>query len=327
MAGRLTVAVLPEITVVIPTRDRWPVVSRAALAAALRQEDIALEVIVVDDGSVAGPPDVLPGIQDERVRVVRHPEPRGVAVARNAGIAGSRGTWVAFLDDDDLWAPSKLRQQVRAAEDAGAGFAYAAAVWVNEALELVRGHAPPPPERLADDLLRWNVVWGGASNVIARRDLLESLGGFDEELFQLADWDLWIRLALAAPAAVVRDVLVALVVHGKSMLLVDPRDVFLEVDRLAEKHRDAAARAGVTLDRARFARWVATGHLLAGRRRAAARAYVRGTKAPGNVVRAAGTFLGPGFFETASSFRHLVPGALGAGERVADRPSWLSLYA
>jgi len=327
VAGRLTAAVLPEITVVIPTRDRWSVVSRAALAAALRQEDVGLEVIVVDDGSAAGPTDSLPEMQDQRVRVVRHAEPRGVAVARNTGIAESRGAWVAFLDDDDLWAPSKLRQQVRAAEEAGAGFAYAAAVWVNERLEFVRGHAPPPPETLAHDLLRWNVVWGSASNVIARRDLLESLGGFDENLFQLADWDLWIRLALAAPAAVVHDVLVALVVHRQSMLLVDRRDVFLEVDRLAEKHREAAARAGVTLDHARFARWVATGHLLAGRRRAAARAYLRGTKAPGNVLRAAGTFLGPSVYEAASSFRRVVPGALRAGERVAGRPSWLDLYA
>ncbi len=79
--------------------------------------------------------------------------------------------------------------------------------------ELLRGYEPPAPETLDRELLRWNVVWGGASNVVARRDLLDSLGGFDEALFQLADWDLWIRLALSARAAVVEDVLVALVVH------------------------------------------------------------------------------------------------------------------
>jgi glycosyltransferase involved in cell wall biosynthesis len=318
---------VPKVTVVIPTRDRWQVVSGSALAAALQQEDVDLEVIVVDDGSEQRPPTGLEGLDDKRVRLVVLREPRGVAVARNAGIAEARGDWVAFLDDDDLWAPSKLFRQLRASEEAGAGFVYAGAVWVDEQLELVHGYAPPSSETLPRELLRWNVVWGGASNVVARRDLLEWLGGFDESLFQLADWDLWIRLALAAPAAVVDEVLVALVVHAESMLLVDRRDVFLELDHLVETHREAATRAGVEVDRARFARWVASGHLRAGRRRAAARAYLRGTRAPGNVVRAAGTFLGPGAYASASALRDVVPGALRSGERVTDRPSWLDLYA
>ena len=184
----------------------------------------------------------------------------------------------------------------------------------------LHGHAPPSPDTLARELLCWNVLWGGASNVIARRELLQTLGGFDEQFFQLADWDLWIRLALSAPAAAVEDVLVALVVHPQSMLLVDSRDVFVEFERLAAKHRDAAARAGVAFDRARFARWVAAGHLRAGRRRAAARAYVTGTSASGNMLRAAGAFLGPTLFARVSALRRYVPGALGAGERVASRP-------
>lgn len=100
---------------------------------------------------------------------------------------------------------------------------YAGAVWVDSDWRLVQGHAPPDPETLAPALLRANVIWGGASNVVARTDLLRSLHGFDETLFQLADWDLWIRLALADSAVALDDVLVALVVHGESMLLVDRR--------------------------------------------------------------------------------------------------------
>lgn len=316
-----------HVTVVIPTRDRWPVACRAALASAGGQEGVEVDVVVVDDGSRERAPGDLANTDGARVRVLRLPETRGVAAARNAGIAEARGVWVAFLDDDDLWAPTKLREQVDAAERAEADFAYTGSVWVDERLELVTGHAPPTPEVLAGELLRWNVMWGGASNVVVRRKLLESLGGFDEQLAQLADWDLWIRLALAARAAVVDEVLVALVVHADSMLLVDRRDVFLELDYLAAKHRDAATRAGVEVDRARFARWVAAGHLGAGRRRSAARAYVRGSRAPGNVLRAAGAFLGPSAFRSVSSARRLVPRSLVAGERVADRPDWLDRYA
>ncbi len=315
-----------SVTVVVSTRDRWQLLASNALRAALLQEGVDLEVIVVDDGSNEDAPRDLPGLGDPRVRLVRHARPRGVAATRNTGAREAVGEWVAFLDDDDLWAPTKLRRQLDAVEATGAGFGYAGAVWVDEQRRLLHGHAPPGPDTLARDLLCWNVLWGGASNVIARRQLLEALGGFDEQFFQLADWDLWIRLALSSRAAAVEDVLVALVVHPQSMLLVDSRDVFLEFERLVVKHRDEAAQAGVASDRARFARWVAAGHLRAGRRRAAARAYVTGTTASGNLLRAAGAFLGPTFFARVSTLRRHVPGALGAGERVASRPSWLELY-
>jgi glycosyltransferase involved in cell wall biosynthesis len=312
--------------VVVSTRDRWQLLASNALKAALLQEHVDIEVIVVDDGSTEDAPRGLPGLGDPRVRLVRHAQPRGVAATRNTGAREAVGDWVAFLDDDDLWAPTKLRRQLDAVETTGADFAYAGAVWVDQRRQLVHGHAPPSTGRLGRELLCWNVLWGGASNVIARRELLQTLGGFDEAFFQLADWDLWIRLALSAPAAVVEDVLVALVVHPQSMLLVDSRDVFVEFERLAAKHRDAAARAGVAFDRARFARWVAGGHLRAGRRRAAARAYVTGTAAAGNMLRAAGALVGATVFARLSTLRRYVPGALRPGERVATRPGWLDLY-
>ncbi len=314
-----------EVTVVISTRDRWPLMTVTSLASALRQEDVEMEVIVVDDGSAEAPPPHKE-LGDQRIRMVRHPETRGVAVARNSGIREARGDWVAFLDDDDLWSPRKLRAQIDAARAADAGFAYSGAVWVDDHLRLDHGHAPPPAEGLAAALLRWNVIWGGGSNVLARTELVRSLGGFDEELHQLADWDLWIRLALASRAAVVDDVHVALVRHRGSMLLVDRRDVFLELDALAGKHRREAERQSVEVDRARFARWVATGHLRAGRRRAAARSYVRGTRAPGNVLRAAAALLGPRVLAETSALRARTRLGLAAGERMAGSPEWLDRY-
>jgi glycosyltransferase involved in cell wall biosynthesis len=320
------IAGVPAVSVVIPTRDRWPLLARTALAAVLRQDGVDLEVVVVDDGSAEGPPPSLAGLDDPRVRLVRQRESRGVAAARNAGIREARGKWVAFLDDDDVWSPTKLRDQIAAATAARAGFVYAGAVWVDEQLELAEGHAPPSPDTLARELLRWNVLWGGSSNVVARRELVESLGGFDERLHQLADWDLWIRLALAAPCAAVDDVLVALSKHEQSMLLVDRRDVFVEFAYLREKHSEHARRAGVRPDTAAFARWVAGGHLRAGRRRAAARAYVHGTASPGNLLRAVGALLGPWLLISASRLRSVVPGALPEGQRVAERPVWLDLY-
>ena len=128
----------PEVSVVVSTQNRWPLMARTSLRAALLQEDVELEVLVVDDGSDERAPGDLPGLDDPRVRVLRHDAPLGVASARNAGIREARGAWVALLDDDDVWAPRKLRSQVDAAAAAGAGFAYSGAV-ATMALYFVHG--------------------------------------------------------------------------------------------------------------------------------------------------------------------------------------------
>ena len=255
-----------EATIVIPTKDRWRVLERSALASALAQEEIEHEVIVVDDGSSDGTAERLSNVGDPRLRVIRHDRALGVARARNAGLRSARGEWVSFLDDDDLWSPTKLRRQIDAAAAAGASFAYTAGAAVDADRRFLFAVEPPAAEGIERTLLEWNVIWCGCSNVAARRSLLDDLGGFDERLFQLADWDLWIRLALAAGAESIPDVLVAYTMHQQNMLLTDRRDVFPELEYLAEKHRAASERLGARPDRARFARWVAQGHRRGGRR-------------------------------------------------------------
>src|SRR4051794_32636077 len=103
------------VTVVIPTHDRAALVPRA-VRSALAQRDVELEVIVVDDGSRDATREVLGALAADgaNVTVVRHDAPRGVATARNAGVERAAKPWVAFLDDDDVWAPTKLACQLAA---------------------------------------------------------------------------------------------------------------------------------------------------------------------------------------------------------------------
>jgi glycosyltransferase involved in cell wall biosynthesis len=283
-----------DVSVVIPTKGRWHLLSAAALPSALEQRGVRHEVIVVDDGSTDETPERLAAIEDPRLVVVRHDVSRGVARARNAGIAAARGRWVSFLDDDDLWAPEKLAAQLEAAQGVDATFAYAGGGGLDASHRFLFAVAPPDPATVRDALLRWNVIWCGCSNVVARADVVRALGGFDENLFQLADWDLWIRLALAGRAAAAPEILVGYVMHEESMLLTDRRDVFPEIEYLAEKHRAAHEAYGIELDRALFSRWVARGHRRAGRRMRAARTYATGAvrhRDPGALVRAAAAFL------------------------------------
>jgi glycosyltransferase involved in cell wall biosynthesis len=317
------------VTIVIPTRDRWPVLSEAALPAALGQEGVELEVIVVDDGSTDETAARLAELADPRLHVLRHDRALGVARARNAGIEHGRGDWIAFLDDDDVWSPLKLRRQLDEASAKDATFVYAGSVALDEHKRFVFGHAPPDPAALRIELLRRNVMWGGCSNVVARADILSRLGGFDERLFQLADWDLWIRLAHDGEPAVVCEVLVGCVAHRQSMLLTDRRDVFREFAYLAEKHRGLTAASGVEFDSALFSRWVAEGHVRAGRRRAAARAYLRGFTGPrssGNLARATAALLGESAMKGARRALARVPRRVPPGEWSASEPSWLSRY-
>jgi glycosyltransferase involved in cell wall biosynthesis len=318
----------PEVTVVIPTRNRWPVLSTSALPSALAQESVEHEVIVVDEGSTDATAAKIESFEEPRLRLIRHDSARGVAQARNAGIAAARGAWVAFLDDDDLWSPQKLRRQLDAAAAREASFAYTAAAWLDERKHYLHSLAPPDPEGLDVRLLRWNEIWAGGSNVIARTEVIRRLGGFDERLFQLADWDLWIRLALEGRGACVEDVLVGYVVHAQSMLLSDQRDVFAEFRYLVEKHRDIATRTGAHPDAAKFWRWVAAGHLRAGRRAEAARTYVQGARVgrdPSLLLRAFAALFGRRGLVAAGRIARRIRGDDPAKFSTSE-PAWIARY-
>jgi glycosyltransferase involved in cell wall biosynthesis len=320
----------PEtVSVVVPTRNRWTLLSRNALRSGLDQEGVDHEVIVVDDGSDDGTAEQLSRLGDSRLRVVRHQRPLGVAQARNAGIAAARGEWVAFLDDDDLWSPHKLRMQIDASRAEGADWAYAGVVSVRE--DRTVDYVFPLPDRneLDRELLVRSVLPAGCSNVIARTELVRGVGGFDEEFFQLADWDLWIRLALEGNGALCPEIVVGYVMQPESMLLTDRRDVFDEFEYLVAKHREASAAHRVEFDRARFSRWVALGHLRAGRRRDAARTYLRGAvrhRDAGAALRAFGAIFGPASIPVGRALLFRVSSARRRDAVLPDEPSWFDLY-
>ena len=239
----------------------------------LGQQAVTVELIVVDDASTDETPSVLGRVRDERVRVVRLEERHGVSRARNLGTGLASAAWLAFLDDDDLWAPQKLRRQLDAARSAQADFVCGAAVVVDEENAIVRYGPAPDPATLARDLLVRNVVPGGCSNVIARTRLVTRLGGFDPRLTQLADRDLWIRLAQSGRAATCDEIVVAYLLHGGNMRQQGDLDGIAELEYLLEKHKDARQRHHVKAGRAGGYRYFARAQLDAGRRLRAARIF------------------------------------------------------
>src|SRR5918993_498800 len=118
-----------SVSVVVPTRNRSRLLA-STLRSVLVQRGVELEVIVVDEGSTDNTPEMLAALDDPRVRVLRHDVPRGLSAARNRGADEARGEWVAFVDDDDLWAPEKLVSQLDAARAMARDWAYTGSVTI-----------------------------------------------------------------------------------------------------------------------------------------------------------------------------------------------------
>lgn len=233
---------LPEVSVVVPTHHRADLVAHT-LRSILGQTVTEIEVIVVIDGADEPTARVIDSIADGRVRAVTNREPLGVSRARNTGLHHSRAPWVAFCDDDDLWAPSKLEEQLDALRSApGSRWSATSAVLLLGDGTIGAIQNCPDATRVREGLRRENVIPGGGSGVLVDRALAIEIDGFDTELSMFADWDMWLRLAHAADVAVATAPLVAFRCHPASMSR-HPSDTARELAWITEKH---AARSGAT---------------------------------------------------------------------------------
>ena len=260
-----------DVSVVVPTRDRSRILE-TTLRSVQRQRNVRIEVIVVDDASSDQTPEVLASVHDARFRMLRNPIPAGPGEARNRGASEARGEWLAFLDDDDLWAPTKLARQIETATDVGSEWVYAGSVNVDDRLRVIHGRPPPEPGIVMATLPRSNAIPGGGSNVVVRRRAFAEVGGFDERFSPCEDWELWIRLMRFGPPAAVRAPLMGYRVHpgGRSR---DLSAVVRAARRIELEHR-------TDVDWGRLHRWFAESQLRSDRHLNAlgqfARAAVRG---------------------------------------------------
>jgi hypothetical protein len=199
-------AAKPEITVVIPTRDR-SVLVRRALASVLRQSAAAADVIVVDDGSVDDTVAAIRGLAGA-VRIVEG-EGRGASAARNAGVAAATTPWIAFLDSDDLWHEDHLARLAEAivATDGAASLYFADAELPGGGTAWSRsGFTARAPFELAADGTRWTMLPVQpmmTPAVVVSRAAYLACGGQDTALPCREDTHLFLLLCLGAPVCAV----------------------------------------------------------------------------------------------------------------------------
>ena len=197
---------MPRATIVVPAYNVAATLGDT-LASLCAQTFRDLEIVVIDDGSTDRSVAVARSLGDPRIRVVQQPN-RGLAGARNSGIAHARGDFIGFCDADDLWRPEKLEAHVRhLVANPTVGVSFSGSEMIDEAGRST-GLAQRPRLRgiTAAHVFRRNPI-GNGSAVVLRRAALDAIAWrpegetlrdwwFDERFRQSEDIECWLRIAL-----------------------------------------------------------------------------------------------------------------------------------
>jgi glycosyltransferase involved in cell wall biosynthesis len=202
------------VSVIIPTYNRRAMVHEA-ITSVLAQRGMEFELIVVDDGSTDSTAEDLAELAEAGMRQgvgetqMMRTANRGVAAARNTGARMARASLIAFLDSDDLWAPSKLAKQVdfmRA--NPACQISQTSELWFQRGRRANPGrrHQKREGDIFLDSLRRCLI---SPSAVMLRTPLFRETGGFDETMTAAEDYDLWLRILRDHPVGLVDEPLVA----------------------------------------------------------------------------------------------------------------------
>ncbi len=177
-----------------------------AIYSVLAQSVTTFELIVIDDGSTDGTAEYL--AQHAKTIRFERIDHRGPAAARNCGVAMARAPLIAFLDSDDLWAPTKLERQLAfMSANPDCAISQTNEIWIRNGRRVNPGlrHRKRGGDIFIDSLRTCLI---SMSATIMRTDLLRSLGGFDESMAAAEDYDLWLRILIDHEAGLLDEQLV-----------------------------------------------------------------------------------------------------------------------
>lgn len=201
---------LPLVSLVIPAYNSRAYICRA-VDSCLAQTYSNCEIVVVDDGSTDGTPDLLRETYAEhigdRIRLIEQAN-RGAAGARNTGVREARGEFVQFCDSDDYLLPEKVQkcwEKFNEFPDVVLVNTFATIIDAATGREIPLPDAELPSGDIYCELLVGYGNFVGTSTVMVRRQAVLDVGGFDEALPVAEDWDLWLRLAARWPFAAVNE--------------------------------------------------------------------------------------------------------------------------
>ena len=191
----------PLISVVIPTYNRAHYLGRA-IKSVIDQTYSNWEIIVVDNHSVDNTDTLVDSFREPRLKLLKIHNQGVIAASRNKGVNAAKGSYIAFLDSDDWWLPTKVSNSIEALEN-GADVVYHKMLVNNKNINVninKYGKKVLKTKELfspvyEDLLFNGNLI--ANSSVVVRKSLLEDIGGIseDQDLITAEDYDLWLRIS------------------------------------------------------------------------------------------------------------------------------------
>lgn len=235
----------PDVSIIVPAYNTAQYIE-ATVKSVLAQTYTSYELIVVNDGSPDTPAmeRALAPYRDRILYLVQ--DNRGIAAARNAGLAVARGRYVALLDSDDTWEPDYLAVQVAALDaDPTLALVYPNALLVGDHPHAGRTYMDVCP---SDGPVTFEAVLTQRCQVfisaLIRRTSIERVGGFDPELRSVEDFDLWLRLLAAGERIGYHRRVLVRFLKRRGSLSSDPvwmaEHILIVLDKLATGHRALA---------------------------------------------------------------------------------------
>jgi glycosyltransferase involved in cell wall biosynthesis len=271
----------PLVSIVLPTCNRLRFL-RPAVESLFAQTFTDWELVIADDGSDEPTRRYLHALSAlARVHLVWLQHCGTPAMVRNAALRRARGSFIAFMDSDDLWMPTKLQRQIEVLR------ARTRCHWSYTGFSQIDGHGATLAEEATrrwvpyDGSIFEPLTTGGVSirtpSVLASRPLILRAGGFDETLSSAEDYDLWMRLALESDIAIVDEPLVLVRRHEENHSRVW-ESAFIGRDRALRKLQDRVdpwRRSLLRKERVNNALTLALTHASLGERAGALRALCR----------------------------------------------------
>lgn len=232
----------PLLTVIIPTYNRPALLSRAVQSALAQAADLpaeSLEVVVVDDGSSV--PTSLP--DHPGLRLIRLPENKGGAIARNEGTRAAQGRYITYLDDDDRLLPGTVAPVLEALQETTLPQPVAALTGievVNASGQLVSTRLPPTLPKgshFSLEEIKPEKSFLTKQTLVVERDVLLSIGGFDEAFQSRVHSELFLRLNPVCSLLGLPVVTYQLTAHERHRVSRNPVLRQASFEQLVSKHR------------------------------------------------------------------------------------------
>lgn len=208
------------ISVIIPTYNRANYICEA-VDSVLAQTYKNIEIIIVDDGSTDNTKDIVLQRYNSKVTYILQNN-SGPSSARNNGVKHAKGDLIAFLDSDDVWLPEKLEKQVKLIDQSHVIGLVACGLYNIDSDGNIVGS--PIIKRnyinrrsFLKELMIHNIITGGGSNTLIRRECFEKVGFFEEDLWIGEDWNLWLRIAKQYEVKFVEEPLIKYRIHGNNL--------------------------------------------------------------------------------------------------------------